>query len=107
MFTVEPKVQELVRELFQVLLSEVTQRGAEIRGRGLGGGAPGVVRVLPGCFHVVLERVEVAVDRGGRGEPDGLTDLSHGGREAALAVLGVDEVEDFSALGLITIEDSV
>ena len=46
-----------------------------------------------------LQRGEVAVHRGRRGEADRLADLAHARRVAALAHAGLDEVEDASLAG--------
>ena len=60
----------------------------ELDRAGLRGVAPEVA--------LVLEGGEVGVDRGARREPDGLADLTHARRVAALADLGVDELEDLA-----------
>ena len=46
-----------------------------------------------------LQRVEVAVHRRRRGQPDGLTDLADRGRVAAVAHLLLDEVEHLALAG--------
>ena len=48
---------------------------------------------------LVLQRGEVRVDRGGRREADRLADLPHARRVAALADLGVDELEHLALAG--------
>ena len=46
-----------------------------------------------------LQRCQMAVHGGGRGEPDGFADLAHAGWIATLAHAGFDDVEDASLTG--------
>ena len=63
----------------------------ELDGPGLGG--------VAAQEALVLEGREVGVDRGARGEADGLADLADARRVAAAADLGVDELEDLALAG--------
>ena len=64
---------------------------ADLDRAGLGGVAPEVA--------LVLQRTEVRVHRGARGEADGLADLADAGRVPAAADLDVDELEDLLLAG--------
>src|SRR5439155_22869799 len=57
-----------------------------------------LARVAPE-IALVLERGEVRMDRGGRRQPDRFADLPDAGRVAALADLGIDELEHLPLAG--------
>ena len=64
---------------------------ADLDGAGLRG--------VAGEVALVLQGREVRVDRGARREADGLADLPDARRVAAVADLGVDELEDLALAG--------